>query len=74
MLVWEWDPERDEVKTKGDLRRVFGATFQSFVESLRLVHPDDVEEHWKKLERVGREGGVYYSEFRIHRADNGATA
>ena len=68
MMAWQWDPVKDEVTGHGDAVRIFGTTPRSSAEVLRLVHPEDEPEHRAIVERVGREGGSYRSEFRIRRA------
>jgi PAS domain S-box-containing protein len=74
MVAWEWDPEKDHVTAVGDMKRVFGETLDSSAQGFRLVDVEDEPEHRAKLERVGQRGGYYHSEFRIRRADTGATA
>ena len=71
MAAWQWDPATDEVTSLGDVARIFGKTLRSAAEGLRLVHPEDESEHRARVERIGREGGSYRSEFRIRRADTG---
>jgi PAS domain S-box-containing protein len=72
LLAWHWDPVTDELKSIGDMPRIFGAVARSAAEAFGFLHPDDVAAHRAKVERVAREGGSYHSEFRIRRADTGA--
>jgi signal transduction histidine kinase/CheY-like chemotaxis protein len=74
MVAWEWDPEKDRVTSFGDMQSVFGTRLQSSIEGVRLVNAEDEPEHRAKVERVARQGGSYHSQFRIRRADTGATA
>jgi PAS domain S-box-containing protein len=74
MVAWEWNPIQDHVVASGDIRRIFGTDLRSSREGLALVHPEDQAKHKPLVESVGREGGSYFSEFRIQRADTGETA
>jgi signal transduction histidine kinase len=74
MFAWEWDPDKDEVVSAGDMATVFGSALHSAGDGFRHIHPDDLPAHRSKLERLKREGGTYRSEFRIRRSDTGATS
>jgi PAS domain S-box-containing protein len=74
MVAWEWDPIKDLVVATGDLERIFGANINSSREGFALVHPEDEPKHRTLVERVAREGGSYFSEFRVRRADTGEIA
>jgi len=70
MVAWEWDPVND-VFAAGDFRRVVGMALQNAEEGAALIHPEDRPGHWAKVQRVVREGGSWFSEFRLYRADTG---
>ncbi len=74
MVAWEWDPITDEVAGTGDLETIFGKPVRNSREGLGLLLPDDEPKHRALLERLVREGGSYFSEFRIRRADTGELA
>ena len=74
VLAWQWDSAKEEFSSSGDMVRIFGMKLESSIEAFQLVHPEDLAAHRAKAEPVAREGGSYYSEFRIHRADSGVTA
>jgi len=74
MAAWQWDPVKDEVTSHGDMTRIFGITVRSAAQGLALVDPEDAPGHRARVERIGREGGSYRSEFRIRRADTGEVA
>ncbi|MBV9443357.1 MAG: response regulator, partial [Acidobacteriaceae bacterium] len=71
MVAWEWDPAEDRLIATGDSRNILGVDLRSLAESFALVYQDDVKEHRAKVERIAREGGSYFSEFRIRRSDTG---
>lgn len=73
MAAWEWDPVEARVLAPADLRRILGTAVQSLEEWLSLVHPDDRPAHREAVARLEREGGSYVREFRMQRADTGAT-
>jgi light-regulated signal transduction histidine kinase (bacteriophytochrome) len=50
---------------------IFGFELKSSAEGFALVYEDDAEEHRAKVQRIAREGGSYFSEFRIRRRDTG---
>lgn len=74
ILAWEWDPVKDEITTSGDMARIFGKNFGRAEDGFSLVHPEDLPAHRARVEGVAREGGTYRSEFRVRRADSGATS
>jgi PAS domain S-box-containing protein len=74
VLAWQWVLAKDELSSSGDMVRIFGTKLENSAVAFRLVHPEDLAAHRAKVERVAREGGSYHSEFRIRRADSGATA
>ncbi len=73
MVAWEWDPVKDVI-TAGDFTRVVGVALQSAEQGIALIHPEDQAMQRAKIERVVREGGSWFSEFRLYRADTGAMA
>jgi signal transduction histidine kinase len=73
MVAWEWDPAEDRLIATGDSRNILGLDLRNFAESFALVHQDEVKEHRAKVERIARDGGSYFSEFRIRRSDTGGT-
>jgi signal transduction histidine kinase len=73
MLAWEWDPVND-VFLSGDFFPFVGASLQNAEQGVALIHPEDRARHRANVERVVREGGSWFSEFRLRRADTGETA
>jgi signal transduction histidine kinase len=73
-IAWEWDPATDRIASTGDIIAIFGKEIHASAEGMQMIHPEDEARHRENLERVSREGGSWYSQIRIRRADTGEWA
>jgi PAS domain S-box-containing protein/putative nucleotidyltransferase with HDIG domain len=70
---WEWDLETDVTDYSAEWQRIYGVSQEqmSNVDSLRLIHPDDVALVRRQIERVVAQGLPYHGTYRIVRQSDG---
>ncbi|MEZ4732739.1 MAG: PAS domain S-box protein [Caldilineaceae bacterium] len=72
MVAWEWNPHTNHITTTAGFHAIYGLpALASVEEGMKLVHAADVKQHNAKVQEVASHGGMYHSEFRITRPDNG---
>ncbi|RPJ51076.1 MAG: PAS domain S-box protein [Chloroflexi bacterium] len=72
MITWEWDATENRLVANGNSLALFGVQeVQRGEDAIRLVHRADLHDHLRSIKKVLREGGNYFSEFRIIRPDTG---
>ncbi|QNF34837.1 PAS domain S-box protein [Adhaeribacter swui] len=73
-VVWEWDVAENRIETTPNFSEVYGLSVIEFTQQgFALLHPDDQEAHLQKVQKASKEGGGYYSMFRIVRPDTKET-
>jgi PAS domain S-box-containing protein len=72
MVTWEWDVVTDRVTLSESFASVYGLpALAGAAEGFALVFEEDKEAHLAKVQKTSKEGGSYFSEFRIRRPDTG---
>jgi PAS domain S-box-containing protein len=72
LVTWEWEVAKDQITTSESFASVYGLPrLATSAEGFALVLSEDKDEHLEKVQRVAKEGGSYFSQFRIKRADTG---
>lgn len=78
MAAWEWDATNDRIEVSETVVDVFGLrpdqSLRTSLEGFSLLHPDDVDRHRALVHGSLREGGSYFSQFRIIRPIDGELA
>jgi PAS domain S-box-containing protein len=72
-LLYDWDPETNEVSYGGDLARILGYSSEemgcSLVRFIDLVHPADRQAFEREIERVRATGESFQCTYRVRRKD-----
>ena len=77
MVVWEWNPQTDELVVSENADEIFGlrpnSTPQGNADAFSLVHPEDVQYTKSIIDKAVRHGGEFHMQFRMVRPDTGVT-
>jgi PAS domain S-box-containing protein len=74
MVAWDWDPQTKQITLTENFPEVLGRLpHEGWDQGFGILRPEDMQRHRQLVEDAVAKGGGYRSEYRVTRADDGAT-